>query len=48
MLRPGGHLALTWNTRDVKVPWVRRLGAIIGMQDDDIQVPDSLVRSTSL
>ena len=47
VLRPGGHLALAWNTRDVKVPWVRKLGAIIGDQDDDIRVPDSLVRSTS-
>jgi SAM-dependent methyltransferase len=46
VLRPGGHLALTWNNRDVKVPWVRKLGAIIGVQDDDTQVPDSLVRST--
>jgi SAM-dependent methyltransferase len=46
VLRPGGHLALAWNTRDVKVPWVRRLGAIIGDQDTGIKVPDSLVRST--
>jgi len=46
VLRPGGHLALAWNTCDVKVPWVRKLGAIIGDQDDDVQVPDSLVRST--
>jgi len=45
VLRPGGHLALAWNTRDEKVPWVRKLGAIIGTQDADIQVPDSLVRS---
>ena len=45
VLRPGGHLALAWNTRDEKVPWVRKLGAIIGTQDSDIQVPDSLVRS---
>jgi len=45
VLRPGGHLALAWNTRDEKVPWVRKLGAIIGTQDSDIRVPDSLVRS---
>lgn len=46
VLRPGGHLALAWNVRDAKVPWVRKLGAIIGDQETDIQVPDSLVRST--
>lgn len=45
VLRPGGHLALAWNTRDAKVPWVRRLAAIIGDQEFDIHPPDSLVRS---
>ena len=46
VLRPGGHLALAWNTRDVKVPWVRKLGAILGNDDTGIEAPDSLVRST--
>ena len=33
VLRPGGHLALVWNTRDETIPWVRRLGALIGTQE---------------
>jgi len=46
VLRPGGRVALLWNTRDVKIPWVRKLGAIIGDQDAAIEAPESLVRST--
>ncbi|HET7388404.1 MAG TPA: class I SAM-dependent methyltransferase [Nocardioidaceae bacterium] len=30
VLRPGGHLALAWNLRDERIPWVRRLGEMIG------------------
>src|SRR6476619_1490919 len=33
VLRPGGRLALVWNQRDERIPWVRRLGALIGTQD---------------
>ena len=33
VLRPGGHLALVWNMRDERIPWVKRLGALIGTQD---------------
>ena len=29
VLRSGGRLALTWNTRDESVPWVRRLGDLL-------------------
>jgi SAM-dependent methyltransferase len=46
VLRPGGQLALAWNTRDAKVPWVRKLGAILDDPNADVRVPDSLVRST--
>jgi SAM-dependent methyltransferase len=35
VLRPGGHLALAWNLRDERIPWVRRLGQLIGTQDRD-------------
>lgn len=30
VLRPGGMLSVVWNSRDERIPWVRRLGAIIG------------------
>jgi SAM-dependent methyltransferase len=33
VLKPGGRLALVWNQRDERIPWVRKLGAIIGSQD---------------
>jgi SAM-dependent methyltransferase len=33
VLRPHGVLALVWNQRDERIPWVRRLGAVIGSQD---------------
>jgi SAM-dependent methyltransferase len=30
LLRPGGHLALVWNSRDDRDPWMARLSEIIG------------------
>ena len=30
VLRPGGFIALTWNSRDERIPWVRRLGRLLG------------------
>jgi SAM-dependent methyltransferase len=41
VLRPGGRLSLVWNQRDERIPWVKRLGRIIGTQDqlrDPIEV----------
>jgi ubiquinone/menaquinone biosynthesis C-methylase UbiE len=35
VLRPGGHLCLVWNYRNERIPWVRRLGTLIGTQDQD-------------
>jgi len=43
VLRPGGVLAVAWNVRDERIPWVKRLGAIIGeagQQGDPTQAID--------
>lgn len=37
LLRPGGRIVLTWNTLDVRVPWVHRLTRI--MHAGDVQKP---------
>ncbi len=34
VLKPGGRLAVVWNLRDPKIPWVRRLGDIIGSVEE--------------
>jgi SAM-dependent methyltransferase len=46
VLKPGGHLALVWNTRDESIPWVRRLGRIIGSQEQ-LEAPGALGDSES-
>ncbi len=33
VLKPGGRLGLAWNQRDESIPWVRRLGTLIGTQE---------------
>ncbi len=32
VLKPGGHLALTWNFFDQRIPWIRRLVEAVGEQ----------------
>lgn len=32
VLRPGGVVAVAWNLRDESVPWVRRLGRLMGAE----------------
>jgi ubiquinone/menaquinone biosynthesis C-methylase UbiE len=45
VLKPRGRLALAWNERDERIPWVRRLGAIIGTQEQLTDPSDVLERS---
>ena len=33
VLRPRGRLSVVWNQRDERIPWVKRLGKIIGTQE---------------
>jgi ubiquinone/menaquinone biosynthesis C-methylase UbiE len=35
VLRPGGAFAAVWNLRDERIPWVRRLGTLIGTQEQN-------------
>ena len=45
VLRPGGHLGLVWNHRDFRVPWVKRLGALIGTQEQESDPTHALLAS---
>jgi ubiquinone/menaquinone biosynthesis C-methylase UbiE len=45
VLRPGGHVCLTWNYRNEKIPWVRRLGALIGTQEQQQDPAQALIFS---
>jgi SAM-dependent methyltransferase len=45
VLRPGGRLALAWNERDERIPWVRRLGDLIGRPEQDTDPTHALLSS---
>ncbi|MDZ5664093.1 class I SAM-dependent methyltransferase [Nocardioides sp. zg-1308] len=45
VLKPGGHLALVWNSRDERIPWVRRMGDILGRQDSNTSSAQHLAES---
>jgi SAM-dependent methyltransferase len=41
VLRPGGGLALIWNSRDASVPWIARLNEVIRWNKGQIPAYDS-------
>ncbi|RYC10585.1 class I SAM-dependent methyltransferase [Nocardioides zhouii] len=45
VLKPGGHVALVWNSRDERIPWVRKMGDLLGRQDLDTSSAQQLVQS---
>ena len=45
VLKPRGRLSLVWNQRDERIPWVKRLGTIIGTQDQLRDPDEKLVES---
>lgn len=45
VLAPGGRICLVWNARNEKIPWVRRLGTIIGTQEQLRDPAQSLIFS---
>lgn len=45
VLKPEGRIALAWNERDERIPWVRRLGRLIGSQEQEVDPTDVLVAS---
>jgi len=45
VLRPRGRLSLVWNQRDERIPWVKRLGKIIGTQGHLTDPADVLEKS---
>jgi SAM-dependent methyltransferase len=47
VLKPRGRLSLVWNQRDERIPWVKRLGRIIGTQEH-LSDPSELLGSSML
>ncbi len=45
VLKPRGRLALVWNQRDERIPWVKKLGRLIGTQDQLREPAAPLVQS---
>lgn len=48
VLRPGGRLAVVWNTRDDRVAWVAGLSAIIGSETVGENYPDATIDESGL
>ena len=46
VLRPGGVFATVWNQRDERIPWVRKLGRVIGTQENSLDDPLAAVAAS--
>lgn len=46
VLRRGGRLSLVWNVRDERIPWVKRLGNLIGRQEMAGAGPDEALEES--
>ena len=47
VLRPGGSFAVVWSARDERIPWVRRLGRLIGTAPET-QDPTTAIDETGM
>ncbi len=47
VLKPRGRLSLVWNQRDERIPWVKRLGRLIGNQEH-LADPTELLSTSKL
>ncbi len=45
VLRPGGHVALVWNNRNAKIPWVRKLWRILTDQSELQEATESSAKA---
>jgi SAM-dependent methyltransferase len=45
VLKPHGRIALVWNLRDERIPWVKRLGRLIGTQEQNTDPTQDLLSS---
>jgi ubiquinone/menaquinone biosynthesis C-methylase UbiE len=45
VLKPEGTVALVWNTRDDRIPWVRKLGRLIDTPHQEREPADALIAS---
>lgn len=46
VLKRGGVFAMVWNVRDERIPWVKRLGHLIGRQDVTGSGPDDALEGS--